>query len=234
MNRFCEEVRQSIIHEVREEAGEQVWVYRGDTLVAPIEWSIRIGEILYNLRSALDHLVWQLVLANEQKPSRHNAFPIVEEEKDWPKKKEQLKGVAPGVETMIERLQLFTGGIGLPFDVRAFQTLNTLCNIDKHRYLIVAIVNSSGIEPITFGYDHPPLHRSETSPPLRGSGLLGKIEKERILLRFNDARAEMKPSLRIKIGFQDIPEIGAGVVPAILRHCLEAVQGAVSILTRKA
>ena len=234
MNRFCEEVRQSIIHEVREEAGEQVWVYRGDTPVAPIEWSIRIGEILYNLRSALDHLVWQLVLANGQKPSRSNEFPITKDESDWSKNKNKLKGVAPRVEAIIERLQLFTGGINLPFDVGAFQTLNTLCNIDKHRYLIVAIVNSSGTEPITFGYNHPPLHRPETSPPLQGSGLLGKIERGRVLLRFNDAKAEMKPSLRIKIGFQDIPEMGRGVVPVILRNCLEAVQGAVSILTRKA
>ena len=120
MDRFCENIRRSIVPEVHKEADEQVWVYRGETPNGPIEWSVRLGEILYNLRSALDHLVWQLVLANEQTPGRRNAFPIVNDECDWKRATRQLEGVAPEDQQIIRYLQPFTGGINLPFDVGIF------------------------------------------------------------------------------------------------------------------
>ena len=80
---LCAEVGKAITREVSEDGSKQVWVYRGETPDAPIEWSIILGEILYNLRSALDHLVWQLVLANGQTPGRHNEFPIAVDHQTW-------------------------------------------------------------------------------------------------------------------------------------------------------
>ena len=34
------------------------------------EWGLILGDMVHNLRSALDHLVWQLVLLNGEKPRR--------------------------------------------------------------------------------------------------------------------------------------------------------------------
>src|SRR5438128_2720160 len=43
----------------------------------PRNLSIVAGDCLYNLRSALDHLVWQLVLSNPpHRPTKKNMFPI--------------------------------------------------------------------------------------------------------------------------------------------------------------
>ncbi len=43
----------------------------------PIEWSVVIGEIAHNLRSALDGLAWQLALLNTTSmPFQRTAFPI--------------------------------------------------------------------------------------------------------------------------------------------------------------
>ena len=184
MDRFCTDIRHSIIREVREDSDEQVWVYRGETPRTPIEWSVRAGEILHNLRSTLDHLVWQLVLANGQEPNRQNEYPIVNDESKWSRKRERLKGVTPRVEAIIKSLQPYTGGLYLPFDVSAFWTLHTLCNIDKHRHLNMVIVETSGIGPIDFGENHPPLNRPSTSPLLQGWGSRGKIEKNKVLLPF--------------------------------------------------
>ncbi|MDE0145225.1 MAG: hypothetical protein OXI53_00015 [Nitrospira sp.] len=181
MDRFCTDIRQSIVREVREDSDEQVWVYHGETPSAPIEWSVRVGEILYNLRSALDHLVSQLLLANGQEPSHQNAYPIVNEESEWSRNKHRLKGVMPRVEFIVERLQPYTGGLYLPFDVSVFRTLHTLCNIDKHQRLHRFVVQTSGIGPIDFGENHPPLNRPSASPPLQGRGLWGKIEKGKVL-----------------------------------------------------
>ena len=48
----------------------------GDHSPVPVQYSIRVGEIAYNLRSALDHLVWQLVQSNGQHPDSYNESPI--------------------------------------------------------------------------------------------------------------------------------------------------------------
>ena len=43
-------------------------------------WGVLIGEILHNLRSALDHLIWQLVILETGAPptTTKTAFPIFE------------------------------------------------------------------------------------------------------------------------------------------------------------
>ena len=235
MDRFCTDIRQSIVREVREDSDEQVWVYRGETPRTPVEWSVKFGEILYNLRSALDHLVSQLLLANGQEPNRQNAYPIVNDESKWSSNKDRLKGVLPSVETIVERLQPYTGGLYLPFDVRAFWTLHTLCNIDKHQHLHRFIVQTSGIAPIGFGENHPPLNRPSTSPPLQGWGSWGKIEKGKVLLRFNNATAELHPSFQIEVRFEDAgePEVSVEPVPHILRQCHTAVRWAVDRLAKE-
>ena len=71
---FCEERARLIVPEGL--GDEVVWVYRGDTPTPPVDWSIRVGEFAYNLRSSLDHLVWQLVIDNNETPGTGNAFPI--------------------------------------------------------------------------------------------------------------------------------------------------------------
>ena len=237
MDRFCADIRPSIAHEVHEDADEQVWVFRGETPNVPIEWSVRLGEILYNLRSALDHLAWQLVLANGQAPGRHNAFPIVKTEEIWKKQAKgqwALSGASQSAVDMVRRLQPFTGGIGLPFNVRGFWELHSLCNIDKHRHLIFAIAGSYGMRnPIVFGHNQPPLDRPSSRPPLQGRGGLGKIEKGHVMLRLNDTGVKIEPNFQIDIRFEDIgePDITAGTVPSVLDECLAAVQGAVKLLT---
>ena len=236
IERFCADIRPSIVHEVHEDSNEQVWVFRGTTPNVPIGWSIRLGELFYNMRSALDHLVWQLVLANGQRPGRYNAFPIAKNENDWRKQKKRkrwaLKGLSQRSEDTIRCLQPYTGGIGFQFDVSAFSKLHTLCNIDKHRHLILAIVGSYGIDPIVFGHNHPPLQRLSTSPPLEASGSGGKIVKDKVLLCLNSAVQEFKPSFQLDVHFEDMgqSEVTAGTVPDILSECIKAVQGAVEII----
>ena len=50
----CETQRSLFSEELRPDIGDKIWIFRGETPVVPIEYSIRLGEILYNLRSSLD------------------------------------------------------------------------------------------------------------------------------------------------------------------------------------
>ena len=99
---LCNDIRQGIVREISDGVDEQVWVYQGPTPTVPVEWSVIIGETLYNMRSALDHLIWQLVLANGHTPGRHNQFPISKDCQHWQQEKDRLlKGVSRRHQAMI-------------------------------------------------------------------------------------------------------------------------------------
>ena len=95
MDELCGEIQQGIVRKAREDIDEQVWIYQGPTPHTPVEWSITTGEILYNLRSALDHLVWQLVINHGQTPGRHNNFPVTKDSRRWQQERGgALRGVS--------------------------------------------------------------------------------------------------------------------------------------------
>ena len=231
---LCAEVRRSIAREVCEEVDEQTWVYRGKTPEVPVEWLVILGEIFYNLRSALDHLVWQLVLNNGQSPGRHNQFPITKDDPAWLKTKDdQLKGVSMRHKAMIGYLQPHTGGINLPFNVAMLEALNELCNIDKHRTLLVAVMATSGPDRTTLGVDDPILQDSATRHPFKGSFKAGRVEEGTILLTLNNARIDISPSFKIGAYFGDngIPGATRRSVRHVLSECLRTVRGSVDFLT---
>jgi hypothetical protein len=113
-------------------------------------WGVRIGEFLHDLRSALDNLIWQLVLVNGHEPGDHNQFPIYYDPDRKPGKArlKQLKGVPGatrlddmlfGVATehvaVIKELQPYLG-THIHRDAKiALTALAELNNIDKHRFL---------------------------------------------------------------------------------------------------
>jgi hypothetical protein len=54
------------------------YIVRLETIKAlPETIPVMIGDAVHNLRSALDHLVWQLVEAGGGVPNEHTHFPIV-------------------------------------------------------------------------------------------------------------------------------------------------------------
>ena len=223
---FCEDIRKSIVREVHRDRDQQIWIYRGETPNPPIEWSVLLGEILYNLRSALDHLVWRLVLANGHTPGRNNQFPIGKDHQSWQEAKQRaLKGVSKRHEAMIGYLQPYTGGINLPFDVSMLRVLNDLGNIEKHRYLVLATIVSNGIGPLDSQLDH-----SSTRLPLRGSFTTGRIETGKVLIVFNNADMDIAPSFEVDLGFANI-DLPGWTLPHILEQCLVTVKGCVEFLT---
>ena len=144
---FCQERARLIVQEPLDDGGER-WVYRGDVSKAPIEWSIRAGEVAYNLRSALDHLVWQLVKANDKNPCSRNAFPIqgTRNKKIFAKR---LLGGSPDVKDYIASVQPYhleatTSGDPLGQVAEGLSLLNEICNVDKHRHLVVANARWAG------------------------------------------------------------------------------------------
>lgn len=104
----------------------------------PLAWSTIIGDCLQNMRSALDHLVWQLALSHtgSSLPANiagNSGFPIFRDRSDFASKSPRMiRGISPHAQTIIEQLQ--------PYHDASPQwdnlwILTYLARVDRHRVL---------------------------------------------------------------------------------------------------
>lgn len=100
------------------------------TIGPPFIIGILIGEIAYNLRSALDYLIFELATHDSGSPKEMTQFPIVNSAHDFNHRiPTWLNGVNAAHVTMIERLQPYNG-------CNWTKRLRDISNPDKHRHLI--------------------------------------------------------------------------------------------------
>jgi len=109
----------------------------------PIQFSVTAGDLIHNLRSALDHLAWQLVLIAGSTPGRHTSFPIYISKPDFDGRvrnppegrKSPLDGIDPESEiwAQVEHVQPYNPGY------EDFGRVATFSNRDKHQGLIAAV-----------------------------------------------------------------------------------------------
>jgi hypothetical protein len=99
----------------------------------PAKLPVIMGDSLQNLRSSLDYLVWELVLAAKNTPGKHNMFPICSTPQafsDAAVKQRRLLGIPVDAMAIIERLQPYNCG---DFSKSLLWLVDDLCNINKHR-----------------------------------------------------------------------------------------------------
>ena len=116
-------------------------------------WSIKIGEIVHNFRSALDHAVFQLyIFLNEKFPPENSRlqFPIfVSPSKFDSDGLRMLKGIGNKATKLIKFFQPFSTGED---EASPLWHLNKVSNFDKHRML-----NLTGGTIEAFDFKFPPL-----------------------------------------------------------------------------
>jgi hypothetical protein len=113
----------------------------------PAQLPLIIGDCIQNIRSSLDYLVWELALATDAEPSDKHAFPICETPDFFGRslKRGRLGGLSDEVIEEIEMLQPYKDGEGLRG--HPFWVLDKLCNINKHRRILL-----TGVRPGLAGY----------------------------------------------------------------------------------
>lgn len=126
--------------------------YNYTTLVPPPpSLGLASGDFLQNLRSVLDYLVWQLIIANGKTPDEtKTAFPVCKHPSSFKKAKDnRLVGVPDKAIILIEQLQPYPdrqeGSRAQPI-----QILDELTNENKHRKISVTAISS------VFKIDQPP------------------------------------------------------------------------------
>ena len=188
----------SINLSVNEETGKKSCSPRlmDDFDTPPIEWSISIGEIVYHLRSSLDHLVYNLVCENGGNPTRTNSFPVIweidniiheviysEKGSEYVKKRREyidkrvLKGVSEQKKARILLSQGFNvhagdhGAYDISTDPSEFSHLAYLCNLDKHRHLISVKPKLGGLTDDYRIREDETMREGEPPPELRNTDI---------------------------------------------------------------
>lgn len=137
----------------------------------PLAWAVVLGEVVHDLRSALDHCIYQLTLDSRGKELQRTGFPISDKPANWLQhggKKTadnplgfaeqcamyQIRGVGKGVVDYIKRLQPHQ--MANPH-TSALWSLHLLWNQDKHRLLLLwgVQLNDKGSELKVEGADRP-------------------------------------------------------------------------------
>lgn len=93
--------------------------------------SILVGEIAYNLRAALDYLIYELAALDSNSLQANTQFPVCQNAADFKKeRKTRLRGVSDVHAAAIEKLQPYNGCIWT-------DVLCQVSNPDKHKELTV-------------------------------------------------------------------------------------------------
>ena len=107
-------------------------------------FALLIGDAVHNLRSALDHLAWQLVIANGQVPISGPGGTQFRIYNPSPKPKPmqgKIQGISADAQKLIDGIKPYRGGND---DLWALEQLDV---IDKHKLLIVTAFALSEIMP---------------------------------------------------------------------------------------
>lgn len=109
-----------------------------------------LGDCLHNYRSALDHLVSAVLVAEGLPANRRSQWPVTLIEVDWTKAPSgrQLDGLPERVVGEIRRWQPFVMQAAKP-DIDVLHHLSELDNTDKHRRLNVVVVKPRAVETVS-------------------------------------------------------------------------------------
>lgn len=141
---FIESKPYEIRHEYDSETDQRVLVYYPAGEI-PAHWPVVLGEVLYNLRSALDHAVYELTILETGAPLEGTEFPVFSKEEIYFQRKGngdptkisglyKIRGLSKRSQIYIESLQPFR----LPKTnayPSAIALLNELNVVDKHQEL---------------------------------------------------------------------------------------------------
>jgi hypothetical protein len=200
-------------------------IYASQVDPIPQEIGLVAGDFLTNLRASLDHLAWELVLANGGVPNEHTAFPIKDRHPRTPGSGQPAKlkiagGVSAAALAKVEATQPYqTPDGGTPHEDRLW-ILERLVGIDKHRHLLLTITGYETVALTVRGIIEDPHPVPVQNIPLeQGTSLstiaFGITAPEKV---------EMQADLSTAIFLRQSEPGGGQALTVVLRSLLERVR----------
>jgi hypothetical protein len=118
-----------------------------------VQWALATGEILFNYRGALDHLVYTIAMLNTELPEPRDAgdlqFPIADTRKAFRKMHDWIGSLPDEAKAAIEALQPYNSleHQYAPSE-HPLSRLRDLNNYDKHRLVNYAVLNVASVNTL--------------------------------------------------------------------------------------
>lgn len=212
------------------DAGSSEWVLRFRVLEEPpLRWGILVGDVVHNLRSALDHLAWQLVLANGGEPTWRTQFPIYSDEAAYLRAQggqAQIAGMRDEDIELIEKLQPFRQPEGHE-KPHHLAVLRELSNVDKHRVVHTTLVQTAGSQFRVYGLEDISGigHIKPQFGPLVDGAKLVRIG---VVADGSEPRLSVDAQLQLNVAFADEGSLVRDEnVPGVLLELREYIAGLV-------
>jgi hypothetical protein len=186
----------------------------------PADLPVVAGDILFNLRSALDHVAMQLWLASPGRKGGKRAvqFPIASDPTEYGAAiGGQIQGARQDIVKVLTGIEAYKGGRG-----HQFWVLRELNNVDKHRLLLRVATGRRSLDmgTITMAMAPPAIRNKFASlkklyftpngPSMQMPDVLYSLNKGDELFGFTTkAKLYKKVDLPVEVAF-DEPQIGQG------------------------
>ena len=205
----------------------------------PLRWGVVAGDLVHDLRSALDHLIWQLVLASGAIPDEMNQFPIfstgrVEKSQASNRRRrwsDYLHGVPAEATAVIKALQPYRRRMRVLYV--PLERLAEFSNTDKHRTLVPSAAVMVPWHDMEFRFIQVPegTRLAEVIPAKPGAML--SFDKAQLLAVRVDppdsmVRIELQTPIRVSVAFGDNADFPLGN----FRDFIEEVERVVKALRK--
>lgn len=115
---------------------------------APAEIGLVAGDVIHNLRSALDHLAYQLVYVSGATHTKQTSFPIWDDPAEYKHQRvRKVQGMTQRAIDAIDATEPYQGGKGA-----GLWCLHYLDIADKHHALLITPVNLTGASFVVPGF----------------------------------------------------------------------------------
>lgn len=187
-----------------------------DIQTPPVEIGLITGDLVHNLRSALDHLAYQLVYANGSTHSKQTAFPIWDSASEYQAQRaRRVTGMSQTAIDAIDATEPYQGGNGAGLWV-----LHYLDIADKHHELLTPLMNVTGASFTIPGY----WERSYTGVGGVSFPKFGEPLKDGDVVATREAVMDKDLNLTVDVAFTEPEVIEGRPVIKTARRLLELVE----------
>ena len=143
----------------------------------PLRFPVIVGEIVHQFRSSLNHVIWQLVLANGKVPNRNHQFPICDSSEKFEKARKHgnIRGITPAAASLVEQSQPYWQiRRGQRLASSKLRILREVNDTDKHKLMMIVVAQTggAGAATLTIGRstegDKSPITIVGLGPPPKG------------------------------------------------------------------
>jgi hypothetical protein len=163
-----------------------------------------VGDALFNLRSAFDHLAWQLIQLDGGVPDQSTQFPIRASRTDTKGRPTNIT-VQPGIRR-VDILQALDAAQPYHRDEKwdsQLWVVNELCNVDKHRLLLTmaGVLNFDNKPPFWGLYNGAsPSYWFNVFKPLSDGDAVARFD-----FKGTEAPAEFDPHISLAVTLDEGP-----------------------------